>query len=190
VALRTDEDRLTVEALDEAPDDGLRRELIDGILVVTPAPLRRHQRLVTQLAALLVPACPPELEVLVSPFDYRPDEYTNLQPDVLVIDAAEADEERTIIPPKLVIEVLSRSTRNYDLGTKHLAYEHLGVPAYWLIDPGEPELIVLRLAGARYEEAYRGTGPYQEHWPFLVTVDLTKLIKPRPRRQAQNRRQR
>ena len=190
MAIRTDEDRLTVEALDEAPDDGLRRELVDGLLVVTPAPALLHQWVVTQLAALLVPVCPPALGVLVAPFDYRPDEHTNLQPDVLVVDAAEPDEERTAFPPKLVIEVLSRSTRSYDLGTKRLAYEHLGVPAYWLIDPAEPELIVLRLVDRAYEEAYRGKEPYRADWPLLVTVDVTKLIKRRPRRPGQARRRR
>jgi Uma2 family endonuclease len=179
MALPTDENRLTVEVLDKAPDDGLRRELIDGILVVTAAPLRRHQRIVTQLAVLLDPACPPALEVLVAPFDYRPDPYTNLEPDVLVVDAAEQDEERTTIPPKLVVEVLSPSTFKYDLGTKRLAYEQLGVPAYWLIDPAKRELIVLRLAAGSYEEVYRGGGSYEADWPYPVTVDVDALVRRR-----------
>jgi Uma2 family endonuclease len=188
VVLQTDDNRLTVQAVDEAPDDGLRRELIDGILVVTPAPAGPHQRVVTQLAALLVPACSPELEVLVAPFDYRPDEYTDLQPDVLVVDTSEADKDRTAIPPKLVVEVLSSSTRNYDLGTKRLAYEHLRVPAYWLIGPATPELIVLRLIEGTYEEVYRGKEAYEADWPFRVKVDVTKLIRRQVRRSRQPRR--
>jgi Uma2 family endonuclease len=180
VALRTDDNRLTAEVLDEAPDDGLRRELVDGLLVVTAAPAGPHQWVVTQLAALLVPACPPELGVLVAPFDYRPDPYTNLEPDVLVVDGVEADRKRTTIPPRLVVEVLSRSTRLYDLGTKRLAYEHLGVPAYWLIDPAKPELIVLRLVAGQYEELYRGREAYPADWPFPVRVDVGGLIR-RPR---------
>jgi Uma2 family endonuclease len=188
VVRRTSEDRLTVQVVDKAPDDGLRRELVDGILVVTPAPAGPHQRIVTRLAALLVPFCPPALEVLVSPFDYRPNEYTNLQPDVLVVDAPEADRERTAIPPKLVIEVLSHSTSSYDLGTKRLAYEHLGVPAYWLTDPTKPELIVLRLFEGRYQEAYRGNQSYRADWPFPVTVDVMTLIRPQARRQSRRQR--
>jgi Uma2 family endonuclease len=179
VALRTDDNRLTVQVLDEAPDDGLRRELIDGLLVVTAAPAGPHQWVVTQLAALLVPACPPELGVLVAPFDYRPSSYTNLQPDVLVVDAGEADKDRTTIPPKLVVEVLSPSTRNYDLGTKRLACEDLVVPAYWLIDPAKRELIVLRLVEGSYKEVYRGGGSYQADSPFPVTVDVDALVRRR-----------
>lgn len=35
------------------PDDGKRYEILDGELVVTPAPSRKHQRVVLRLAALL-----------------------------------------------------------------------------------------------------------------------------------------
>jgi hypothetical protein len=43
----------SVAMLDALPDDGLRREIIDGELLVTPAPSWRHQRVVLALAKRL-----------------------------------------------------------------------------------------------------------------------------------------
>ena len=50
---------LTRADLDAMPDDGHRYELIDGALIVTPAPSVGHQFSVGRLHLLLAAACPP-----------------------------------------------------------------------------------------------------------------------------------
>jgi len=50
--------------LDAMPDDGRRYELVDGSLIVTPAPSVRHQIVVMRLVVLLDAACPSDLRVL------------------------------------------------------------------------------------------------------------------------------
>ena len=119
----------TVDDLDQLPDDGLRYELLDGILLVSPAPTRRHQRAVLQLGLVLQAACPPELEVLVAPLDWRPDRKTSLQPDVLVLgnrDLTSTAAEAMI----LAVEVLSPSSRRKDAIYKRSKYEDEGVANY------------------------------------------------------------
>src|SRR5437762_13106778 len=48
--------------LDAMPDDGRRHEIIDGVLIVSAAPGRLHQRAVFRLARLLGDDCTPESE--------------------------------------------------------------------------------------------------------------------------------
>ena len=62
----------TVDDLDDVPDDGLQYELADGVLLVTPSPRPRHQRMLGRLYRLLLDDCPPELEVFLAPLDFRP----------------------------------------------------------------------------------------------------------------------
>lgn len=75
---------LTRADLDSMPDDGRRYELIDGVLVVSPSPLHRHQRAVTRLLVLLEDVCLDDLEVLVSAFNVVLADDTVMIPDLIV----------------------------------------------------------------------------------------------------------
>lgn len=75
---------LTRRDLDSMPEDGHRYELIDGCLVVTPAPTPRHQIVVVGLWEVLKAACPAHLRVLVAPLDVVLSDDTVVQPDALV----------------------------------------------------------------------------------------------------------
>ena len=161
------------------PDDGYRHELIDGALIVTPAPRHRHQRALTRLLVLLANACPPELEALPAPFDYKISEYTMLEPDIVVARTADYGPLRLEKTAVLVVEILSPSTAKYDTGLKRLAYEAAGVPWYWLVDPQEPRLTVLQLVDGAYVEAadVRGHDAYDAAAPFAVRVVPAGLVR-------------
>lgn len=169
---------LTEDDLAACPDDGHRYELVDGVLLVTPAPNLDHQRCVVSLVGLFLEARRPDHTVLVAPFDFRHSPTTVLQPDVLVARRSEVGQARLEHPPLLVVEVLSPSTRLTDLGTKRLAYEAAGVPAYWLVDPDGPSLGVLHLDDGRYVELAMVTGHqrYRATFPFPVTVVPADLV--------------
>jgi len=61
---------LTIADLESMPEDGHRYELIDGTLLVTPAPNTRHQCCVARLLIALGTAAGPDLEVLPAPYDW------------------------------------------------------------------------------------------------------------------------
>ncbi len=46
--------------------------------------------------------------------------------------------------PAIVVEVLSPSTRRFDLVRKANDYRTLGIPEYWLIDPNAQSVLILR----------------------------------------------
>ena len=169
---------LTEDDLATMPDDGHRYELIDGTLLVTPAPNEAHQTCVVSLLVLLHGARRPDHKVLVAPFDVRLSHLTVLEPDVLVARRTDVTSARHEGPPLLVVEVLSPSTRRIDLGTKRLAYEAAEVPAYWLVDPEVPSLTVLELDAGRYVERATVTGDEAFHasFPFDVTVVPARLL--------------
>lgn len=148
----------TVDDLESLPDDGLQYELIDGILIVSPAPVPRHQRAARAIFRLLDAGCPPDWEVFFAPLDYQPTRRTSVQPDVLVVARSEVGEKNLTQTLLLAVEVLSPSTRRKDLVLKHSVYADAGVQSYWTVDPAEPSVICWDLVDGRYVEAGRVTG--------------------------------
>jgi len=57
---------LTVEDMENMPDDEFRYELDDGVLIVSPVPSTLHQLAVTRLAVILSAACPAEFVIIVT----------------------------------------------------------------------------------------------------------------------------
>jgi Uma2 family endonuclease len=169
----------TEDDLADRPDDGHRYELIDGALVVTPAPNIRHQLVVTRLIVLLHGARQPGQEVFPAPLEVRLSRFTVLQPDVLVTRRDDLTPARLEAAPLLVVEILSPSTRRIDLGTKRLAFEAAGVPAYWLVDPDVPSVTVLELDAGHYVERATVTGDesFRATVPFPVTVVPARLLQ-------------
>jgi Uma2 family endonuclease len=126
------------EDLASFPDDHLRREIIDGELIVTAAPVIRHQRAVIDICgALLEFARRHGGEVLPAPTDVYLDERNVVEPDVLFVRADHLERiEKKILrgAPDLVVEVSSPSTRRLELVRKRDLYSRFQVPEYWYID--------------------------------------------------------
>ncbi len=144
--------------LETMPEDGHRYELIDGSLVVSPAPTWRHQRVVGRLWRLLDDACPEGLEAFVAPLDVVLADDTVVLPDVLVARRSDLSDRDLPAPPLLAVEVRSPSTARVDRWLKWSTYEAAGVSSYWIVDPDEPSVTALELRDGRYVEAGRVVG--------------------------------
>jgi Uma2 family endonuclease len=167
--------------LDSMPADGYRREVIGGALIVTPAPAGRHQLCVLRLSHVLERARPSGLVVIPAPYDWRPAGGESFQPDLMVIRREDFDPDGPLrSTPLLVGEVLSPSSQALDRHVKRLRYVALGVPAFWIVDPVEPSIGVLRLgADGRYVEAgaARGADRLQADFPYPLQVTPADLVR-------------
>src|SRR5213083_1303169 len=138
-SVETGRSGLTYEDYCTLPDDGLRYEIIDGMLFAEPSPRRAHQKAVGNLFTILhawVRAH--DLgEVYVAPFDVLLDPSTTVEPDLVFVvrDRLEIVADRGVEgAPDLLVEVLSPGTARRDRVRKLNAYARLGVRHYWLVD--------------------------------------------------------
>jgi len=163
---------LTLVDLEAMPDDGRRYELVDGVLVVSPSPSWLHQRIAARVPTPLTLACPAELEVLFAPFEVALTDDTVLQPDVLVVLRSDFTAGPLRKAPVLALEVLSPSTRGFDLMLKRWRLESAGCPSYWVVDPDVPSLVAWELRDGVYVEVAKVTGDDVFHAtrPFAVDV--------------------
>jgi Uma2 family endonuclease len=131
-------------------------ELSQGVLEVLPMPKPSHQRIVRYLfGALMAFVSPRDLgEVLFAPLRIRLWKETYREPDVVFMLAAHADRkgEEYWEGADLVMEVVSGKTkdRTRDLIIKRLEYAKAGINEYWIVDPREKRIIVLKRRGKSY----------------------------------------
>jgi Uma2 family endonuclease len=144
-----------VHALQEQ-DPGRRYEVVDGELLVSPAPRRSHQRAVARLLRLLSDFVEPTGlgEVLASPADVYVERRTSVQPDLFVIPLVNGRPagDAEAVDPLLVVEVLSPATARHDRLVKRALYQRKAVE-YWIVDL-DAQLLERWLPGADRPEIW------------------------------------
>lgn len=162
------------------PDDGKRYELVDGELLVNPAPSMIHQRVSRRLQRQLENYFHTRRlgEVFDAPFDVILTPHDVFEPDLLVVgDPAHTSARGVEKPPLLVVEILSPTTRKVDRGVKFRRYAQLGIQHYWIVDPEGKHADCFRLNSGAYRLVIGGEGDTKmDHpdWDGLV-IDLAAL---------------
>lgn len=131
-------------------------EFTDGYVEVLPMPTTSHQLLVLYLRDLLKAYADRRDAGLVvtAPLKVRLRTGKFREPDVVFMKTEHADRigEEFWEGADLVMEVVSEGSeaRTRDLRKKRQDYARAGIPEYWVIDPRDKEILVLRLAGKKY----------------------------------------
>jgi Uma2 family endonuclease len=175
--------RKTVADLMALPDD-VRGELIEGEIYLTPSGTPSHQETLLLVAAKILSWATAgrrgrtfvEVDVHLPSGDV-------VRPDVTFVVAERghvvADRVRGV--PDLVVEVVSSSQPLGDRVVKRDLYARNGVPEYWIVEPDDEAIQVLRLGAGGYVAAgyfRRGSALVSATLPDLA-MDVSAVF-PRP----------
>ena len=158
VAYKTQRRLYTYDDYLTLPDDGRRYEIIEGELLMSPAPVTKHQFVKQTLQFHLLKFANKRKSgvILDAPTDVVFSDTDIVQPDILFIAKAnlhKITDANIQGAPDLIVEILSPTTAATDRGAKKLLYERYGVKEYWLVDPDSETVEIYTLQAGRYELA-------------------------------------
>jgi Uma2 family endonuclease len=173
----------TIDDLHGLPDDGFRYEIVDGSLLVSPPPAKPHFRVTAGLHKVLVMSAPDDVVVGENAgIDMSEDRTTYRIPDIVVVRATSVLGDEAMFAAAdvvLAIEVLSPDSGGDDQVGKRYRYGKAGIPHYWIIDPKQRTLTVLRHNGAEgYDEVtvVRPGETWQTDEPFPLKLDPADFV--------------
>ena len=179
--------RLTYEDYRTTPDDE-RYELLDGHLIMVPAPNLTHQKVQSRLGRRLAQFIEGHAlgEFFFSPCDVVLGDTDVVQPDLLFVSRDRAHllsgGDNVQGAPDLVVEILSPATAERDRGYKRAIYERHGVAEYWLVDPDGETISIYRQRRGVLSLAYTFGRGETLHSPLLagLTVALDDIFPSGP----------
>lgn len=158
------------------PEYGPRYQLIEGELYIAPTPDRFHQTVSRNIVwALLAYLENNKIGIIYhAPFDVQLTDLNVYQPDIVFIK----NEHRSLLTkqgmrgaPDFVVEILSASTSELDLGVKREIYSRTGVEELWIVDPDAKRIHVYRLQENRETpvQTYAESGKFESSlFPGLI----------------------
>jgi Uma2 family endonuclease len=157
-------------------------EFSGGSIEVLSMPTWTHQRIVRLLFQILSAFVSDRLlgEVIFAPMPVRLWDGKFREPDIAFMAATRRDRitESYWDGADLVVEVVSNDDRRRDLETKRFEYAKAGIPEYWIVDPQQKEITILKLAGDHYDVHGIFHPSEKAESPLLpgLSVDVTQVF--------------
>lgn len=163
---------------------GVRLELVDGEVAVSPSPQPKHSFVDRRLTLILGQHIRDnDLGELYGDVDTIFGEHDVRRPDLIYF----AKDRLHLIgdmamegPPDLCVEIISPSSTNIDRKQKFKQYEKGKVAHYWIVDPGERTIEGYRLVNKKYVGTGSGKNndmvqlpPFEE-----LEINLAELWQP------------
>jgi Uma2 family endonuclease len=176
-------DGWTTDDLEAMADDGVRRELLDGVPHVSPSPSSIHQVIAGRLLVALEQACPDHLFVSQAN-DVQLSPRRLLIPDVLVttFEAAQRGSGKFYAHEVvLAVEIVSPTSQAMDRVMKPALYAKADIAHYWLIETVgglTVQTYCLNTEDAIYEPSGTFTDTIDLDQPWKIQIPVSAL---RPR---------
>jgi Uma2 family endonuclease len=176
--------QLTLAEWEALPEiEGVRLELVEGLVVMAPMPLSWHQKAGMRIGYRLDEQLPADLTALTEvDVELAKEPPTVRVPDVVVTRTSLYETNPSHFSPSdvlLVVEILSDGTRRVDRVVKFAEYAEAGIRQYWIIDVDIPcTLVAYALIDGNYELSGEHTGRAELHVAgHPVAVDLDALTR-------------
>ena len=172
--------RWTLDDLWGFPRDGHRREIIDGVLYVSPLARLRHQRVTIKFGRRLGEWEDVHGGQVYPGLNVDLPDGSHLEPDVVFLAPGNEVYEDVLgisDAPDIVVEVSSPSTRRYDLGDKREEYARHGVGEFWFADLDEDAVLVFPGGCGEPRRFGRGDVLTSDRLPGLA-LDVDDLLAP------------
>jgi Uma2 family endonuclease len=133
---------------------GVRLELVEGEIAVSPSPTPAHSHAIVKLISLL-DAYVEEHDIgrVFQDVDTILDRYNVRRPDILFFSKSRlhlVGKKALQGPPDLIVEVVSPTSGRIDREDKFAQYAAAGVRFYWIVDPEDRTFHAWRLEDGKY----------------------------------------
>lgn len=155
---------------------GVRLELVNGEVAVSPSPVPNHSYVEKILSVLLgqhilahdLGQLFGDVDTIFGPHDVRRPDVIFFAKDRLHLVGKKAMEG----PPDLCVEIISPSSTEIDRVDKFEQYARGGVAYYWIVDPGRRTVEGYRLADGKYQATANGRGADVLRLPPFDGLDI------------------
>ncbi len=160
---------------------GVRLELVNGEVAVSPSGTRKHSHAILRLARLIGDFVDDNaLGDLFIDLDTVIDDYNVRRPDILFFpkkprNAVKVESKEEL--PNLAVEVISPSSIKIDRADKFKQYCDAGIPYYWIVDTRSKTIEGWKLDAGQYVKTGEGRDDDIVHLaPFeALAIPLSRL---------------
>jgi Uma2 family endonuclease len=178
--------RMTARQFLELGEDppGVKLELVDGEVAVSPSPVPDHSYIAMTLARIIGNHVEQHDLGLVGDVDTVFDKYNVRRPDIIYFSKPRLHligEKAIEGPPDLCVEVISLSSIEIDRTDKFQLYQQHGVACYWIVDPAQRTLEGWKRTNGEFQPAGRAHGQQKIQLPPFddLEIPLGRLWRPK-----------